>query len=91
MQKTKPKNEPIKIEEQAYVVTIVPVIPTALSPTLTLYGRVESHRWPTLRTPTLSLSANVEVIKVAVLEGDLKSDVMPTISLPSPMKKRCFH
>ncbi|HEC85197.1 MAG TPA: HlyD family efflux transporter periplasmic adaptor subunit [Thioploca sp.] len=70
MQKTKPKNEPIKIEEQAYVVTIVPVIPTALSPTLTLYGRVESHRWPTLRTPTLSLSANVEVIKVAVLEGE---------------------
>lgn len=70
MQKTKPKNEPIKIEEQAYVVTIVPVIPTALSPTLILYGRVESHRWPTLRTPTLSLSANVEVIKVAVLEGE---------------------
>jgi HlyD family secretion protein len=70
MQKTKPKNKPIEIEEQAYIVTVVPIIPTALSPTLTLYGRVESHRWATLRTPTLSLSANVEVIKVAVLEGE---------------------
>lgn len=68
--KTKPKNEAIKIDEQTWIVTTVSVMPTALSPALTLYGRVESPRSTTLRTPTLSLNVNAEVKKVSVLEGE---------------------
>lgn len=67
--KTKPKNEPIKIEEQAWVVTVVTVMPMTLSPTLTLYGRVESPRTATLRTPSQSINAS-EVLEVTVLEGE---------------------
>lgn len=75
MLKTKAKNEPIKIEEQAWVVTVVPVMPTAQSPTITLYGRVESPRAATLRTPSLSLSVNAQVIQINVLEGqNVKKD-----------------
>lgn len=70
MQKTKPKNAPIKIEEQAWVVTVVSVTPATLSPTLTLYGRVESPRTATLRAPSQSLNVNAKVIEVAVLEGE---------------------
>jgi multidrug resistance efflux pump len=70
MQKTKPKNDPIKIEEQAWVVTVVSVTPATLSPTLTLYGRVESPRSATLRAPSQSLNVNAKVIEVAVLEGE---------------------
>jgi HlyD family secretion protein len=69
MLKTKPKNEPIKIEEHAWVVSTISVKPTTLSPSLTLYGRVESPRTATLRTPTLS-TANVKVKKVIVFEGE---------------------
>ncbi|RKZ84963.1 MAG: hemolysin D [Candidatus Parabeggiatoa sp. nov. 1] len=70
MFKTKSKAEPIKVEEPAWVVTVMSVTPTALSPTVTLYGQVESPRAATLRTPTLPLGTNAEVLKVAVLEGD---------------------
>jgi multidrug efflux pump subunit AcrA (membrane-fusion protein) len=78
MLKTKPKNDPIKIEEQAWVVTVVSVAPAALSPTLTLYGRVESPRAATLRAPTQSLNVNPKVIEVAVLEGETvkKGDIL---------------
>jgi len=78
MLKSKPKNQPIEREEQAWVVTVVPVIPTTLAPTVTLYGRIETPRTATLRTPTLSLSANVEVTEVPVLEGNSvkKGDVL---------------
>ncbi|OAD23368.1 efflux transporter RND family, MFP subunit [Candidatus Thiomargarita nelsonii] len=69
MKKTKAENEPIKIEEQVWVVTVVSVKPSALSPTLTLYGRVESPRTATLRAPTQSLNLNATVIEVPVLEG----------------------
>ncbi|OQW90910.1 MAG: hypothetical protein BWK79_18375 [Beggiatoa sp. IS2] len=69
--KTRPKSEPIKIEEQTWRVNVISVAPTTLAPTLTLYGRIESPRTATLRTPPQSFSANGEVIEVAVLEGEL--------------------
>ncbi|RKZ54465.1 MAG: hypothetical protein DRR00_01045 [Candidatus Parabeggiatoa sp. nov. 3] len=70
MKQTKPQNEAIQIEEQAWTVKVVPALPTALSPTITLYGRVESPRAATLRTPTFSLNINAEVTNVLVLEGE---------------------
>jgi multidrug efflux pump subunit AcrA (membrane-fusion protein) len=78
---TKPKREPIKIEEQTWMVTATPVIPTSLAPTVTLYGRVESPRATTLRAPTLSLVANAEVVEVAVLEGEKVSKEQVVIRL----------
>ena len=69
MKETKPKQPPIKIEEQTWVVAIKPVRLRVLSPTITLYGRVESPRAATLRTPTLSLNISTQITKVAVLEG----------------------
>ncbi len=69
MRATKSKEAPIKIEEQTWVVAVKPVTLSVLSPTITLYGRVESPRAATLRTPTLSLNISTQVIKVAVLEG----------------------
>ena len=70
MKETKPKQAPIKIEEQTWVVAIKPVSLRALSPTITLYGRVESPRAATLRTPTLSQNISTQITKVAVLEGE---------------------
>ncbi len=71
MQKTKPKNQAIEIKEPVWVVSVVPVHLTTLSPTLTLYGRVESPRTATLRTPTLSLNVNAQVTQVIVFEGEI--------------------
>ncbi len=68
--KTKPKKEAIKIEEQTWQVAVLSVNPSSLSPTITLYGRVESPRTTTLRTPSQSLNINAKVIEVAVLEGE---------------------
>jgi RND family efflux transporter MFP subunit len=78
MLKSKPKNQPIKKEEQAWVVTVVPIVPTTLAPIVTLYGRIETPSSATLRTPTLSLSANAEVIEVPILEGNSvkKGDIL---------------
>jgi RND family efflux transporter MFP subunit len=70
MQATKPKQAPIKIEEQTWLVAVKPVTLSVLSPTITLYGRVESPRTATLRTPTLSLNISTQVTQVAVLEGE---------------------
>jgi len=69
MYKTKPKSQPITTSEPAWVVSVVPVTPATLSPTVTLYGRLESTRTATLRAPTQSSNLNTEVVKVAVLEG----------------------
>ena len=69
MKASKPKQAPIKIEEQTWVVAIKPVRLRVLSPTITLYGRVESPRAATLRTPTLSPNISTLITKVAVLEG----------------------
>jgi HlyD family secretion protein len=70
MKETKPESKPIEIKEQAWTVTARPVIPTTLSPTVILYGRVESPRSATLRTPTFSLNNNAEILEVLVLEGE---------------------
>jgi len=70
MYQTKPKNKPIKTEEQAWVVSVMSVTPTNLSPTVTLYGRLESTRTTTLRAPTPAFNINALVKKVAVLEGE---------------------
>ncbi|EDN67897.1 Secretion protein HlyD [Beggiatoa sp. PS] len=70
MLKTKPQGKPIQIKEQTWTVTVTPVIPTALSPTVTLYGRVESPRFATLRTPSFSLNTNAQVVEVTILEGE---------------------
>ena len=67
--KTKPQTKPIKTQEQSWIVTVMSAKPKTLTPTVTLYGRIESPRFATLRTPSLSLSANVEVMQVNVLEG----------------------
>jgi RND family efflux transporter MFP subunit len=81
MLKTKPKTQAIEKKEQVWVVTVVPINPTAQAPTVTLYGRVETPRTATLRTPTLSLNANAQVIELSVLEGDRvkKGDVLVRI------------
>ncbi len=70
MQATKSKPAPIKVEEQTWVVAVKPVTLSVVSPTITLYGRVESPRTATLRTPTLSLNISTQVTTVAVLEGE---------------------
>lgn len=67
---TKPQSEPIQAKEKAWIISTVSVIPKTLTPTLTLYGRVESPRNAVLRAPNLTLSANTEVIVVAILEGE---------------------
>jgi len=66
MLQTKPKGKAIKITEPTWIVAAMPVIPSTLSPTITLYGRVESPKTTTLRTPNLT----AQVLQVAVLEGE---------------------
>ncbi len=66
MLKTKPKSEIVKITEPAWIVATIPVILKTLSPTVTLYGRVESPKTTTLRTPNI----NTQVLQVTVLEGE---------------------
>lgn len=70
MLKTKPQAQPIKAEEKTWLVSTVSVTPQTLTPTVTLYGRVESPRDAVLRAPTQTLSANTEVWAVSVLEGE---------------------
>lgn len=67
---TKPQAKPIQKGEKTWIVSTVSVTPKTLAPTLTLYGRVESPRDAVLRAPNLTLSANTEVVVVAVLEGE---------------------
>jgi multidrug efflux pump subunit AcrA (membrane-fusion protein) len=62
--KTKPPNVMVKPPEKAWTVATEPIILQNLSPTLTLYGRVESPYMATLRA-----ALNAEVLEVAVLEG----------------------
>ncbi len=69
MYQTNPESKPIKTEEQAWAVNVISVMPTSISPTVTLYGRLESTRTTTLRAPTQSFNINAEIVKVAVLEG----------------------
>jgi multidrug efflux pump subunit AcrA (membrane-fusion protein) len=66
---TRPEKKPVAIKESAWVVATQTVDPIDISPSLSLYGRVESPRVSTLRSPTFSLNGNGEVLEVAILEG----------------------
>ncbi|MFK5971330.1 MAG: efflux RND transporter periplasmic adaptor subunit [Candidatus Marithrix sp.] len=66
MLKTKSKTVAIEITEPTWIVATTPVILETLSPIVTLYGRVESPKTSTLRTPNL----NSQVLQVKVLEGE---------------------
>ncbi len=57
----------VTIEEKAWMATTTTIQPGNLSPTVVLYGQVESPQVAILRTPTFSTST--EVNKVEVLEG----------------------
>ncbi|MEZ5673563.1 MAG: biotin/lipoyl-binding protein [Thiotrichaceae bacterium] len=67
--KTRPEKKPIDTKERAWVVATQTVTPVDLSPSLSLYGRVESPRTSTLRSPTFSATGSGEVVELAVLEG----------------------
>lgn len=67
---TKPKGESIQVTEPSWLVAALPVAPTTRSPTVNLYGRIESPRTATLRAPNFSLAANVEVYELVVREGE---------------------
>ncbi len=74
MLQTKAKSKVVEITEPAWIVTTASVIPTTLSPTVTLYGRVESPKTSTLRSPNL----NAQVLQVKALEGNKvkKGDIL---------------
>ncbi len=74
MLKTKSKTVAIEITEPTWIVATTTVILKTLSPTVTLYGRVESPKTATLRTPNL----NSQVLQVKVLEGEKvnKNDIL---------------
>ncbi len=76
--KIKQKSKPIEIKEKIYPVSTLSVTLATLSPTLTLYGRVESPYTATLRTPNQSFNLNAQVIAVAVREGEkvLKNNLL---------------
>ncbi|MDY6992469.1 MAG: biotin/lipoyl-binding protein, partial [Pseudomonadota bacterium] len=69
LKRTQPASEPIQTSERAWVVQVSSVQPTTLSPSLTLYGQVETPRHTTLRAPNSVSSPTTEVIEVRVLEG----------------------
>jgi multidrug efflux pump subunit AcrA (membrane-fusion protein) len=62
---TKPKATPVEIKEKAWLVSVQPVEPKTWSPSLTLYGRVES-----LWSSALTAGMAADVVEVAVIEGD---------------------
>jgi multidrug efflux pump subunit AcrA (membrane-fusion protein) len=64
MLNTKPRAEPVRAEEKAWSVAAIPVQLENRSPTLTLYGRVESPE-----AATLSAAVGAEVLEVLALEG----------------------
>ncbi|MDM8569208.1 HlyD family efflux transporter periplasmic adaptor subunit [Thiotrichales bacterium HSG1] len=65
MLQTKAKGKETKATEPVWIVSMVSVTPTTLSPTVTLYGRIESPKTTTLRTPNL----NAQILEVTALEG----------------------
>ena len=67
LKSSKAVKPPVEIEEKAWVVATTTVQPASLSPTVMLYGQVESPQVATIRTPTLSTAT--EVNKIDTLEG----------------------
>lgn len=66
---TAPKSQAVAIKEQSWLVTTTTATLTHLKPVITLYGKVESPRTATLRSPTTSTNTLLNVKEVAVLEG----------------------
>ncbi|MDM8566890.1 HlyD family efflux transporter periplasmic adaptor subunit [Candidatus Halobeggiatoa sp. HSG11] len=66
MLQTKSKTKEVKITEPTWIVSATSIIPTTLSPTVTLYGKVESPKTATLRSPNI----NAQVLQVEILEGE---------------------
>jgi multidrug resistance efflux pump len=62
---TKPRSEPVKVEERAWLVSAEKVRIGRYTPTVTLYGRVES-----LWSSQLTAGVAADVREVAVIEGD---------------------
>ncbi|MCK5717191.1 MAG: efflux RND transporter periplasmic adaptor subunit [Thiomargarita sp.] len=69
--KSQPTKQAVTIEEQIWHVAIKTVTPSTHSPIVTLYGRVESPRTSTLRTPSQTLNLNAQVTAVTILEGEI--------------------
>ena len=74
---TGPSTTPADRTEKIWPVSVVEVMPTAIQPTFTAYGRVESSRIAHLRT-----DLNAEVAAVHVREGDwvAAGDVLITLN-----------
>lgn len=62
---TKPKAKPVEVAEKAWLVSIEEVQPASLSPSVILYGTIESL-WPAQLTAGIA----ADVVEVAVIEGD---------------------
>lgn len=62
---TKPKAKPVEVTEKAWLVSVEQAQPASLSPSVTLYGKLESL-WPAQLTAGIA----ADVIEVAVIEGD---------------------
>jgi len=73
---TKAKTPPIQAQEQAWVIATHPVKLETVSPTLPLYGRVE-----TPRTAKLAAAVSAEVREVYVREGNAVRDGQHLIQL----------
>ncbi len=62
---TKPKPDPVQVSERAWLVSVEQVEPARYSPTVTLYGKVES-----LWSSQLTAGITADVNEVLVVEGD---------------------
>ena len=62
--KSRPQPEAVEVQEKTWIVQAMPAKPQSLSPTLTLYARVESPR-----TATLRAAVNADVVAVPAREG----------------------
>lgn len=74
--KTKPKAEPVVVEEKAWLVSAQAQTPAAWQPFLPLYGRVES-----LWSSTLTSALAADVAQVLVIEGDRVAKGDPLVRL----------
>jgi len=62
--RSRPQPEPLQVEEKIWPVAVQPVRRRSLSPTLTLYARVDSPR-----VSTLTAAVTADVVEVEALEG----------------------
>jgi multidrug resistance efflux pump len=62
---TKPKPDPVRVAERAWLVSAEAVRPGSYRPGVTLYGRIES-----LWSSQLTAGVNADVVAVSVAEGD---------------------